>query len=70
MTGPHLAGPAWTAEDDRKLLSMFQMGMGKPSIARKLKRTVAAIKSRRAKLRQLEREKRSGVEYASSDPVT
>jgi hypothetical protein len=55
MTGPRPAGPAWTTEDDRKLLAMLEAGMDKQLIARKLKRTLAAIISRRGKLRQLER---------------
>ena len=57
MTGPHLAGPSWTAGDDAKLLSMLKSGMDKFSIARKLKRTPTAVKSRLSKLRQLERQK-------------
>jgi hypothetical protein len=55
MVGPRPAGPRWTADDDRKVMAMFDAGIDKSTIARKLKRTVAAIISRRGKLRQLQR---------------
>jgi hypothetical protein len=55
MVGPRPAGPPWTPDDDRKLTAMIEADMDKPQIARKLKRTVAAIISRWGKLRQLER---------------
>ena len=57
MAGPRPAGPPWTPDDDRKLMAMFDAGMDKPMVARKLKRSVAAIVSRRGKLRNLERRK-------------
>jgi hypothetical protein len=55
MTGPRPAGKAWTPEDDRQLIAMVQAGVDKQLIARKLKRTVAAVQSRRGKLRKLAR---------------
>jgi hypothetical protein len=45
------------AGDDAKRLSMLKSGMDKFSIARKLKRTPTAVKSRLSKLRQIERQK-------------
>jgi hypothetical protein len=55
MVGPRPAGPPWTPEDDRRLMAMVEAGVDKAMIARKLKRTVAAIISRLAKLRRLQR---------------
>jgi hypothetical protein len=57
MAGPRPAGAPWTPDDDRKLTAMIEAGIDKPTIARKLKRTVAAITSRRGKLHNLERRK-------------
>jgi hypothetical protein len=55
MTGPRPAGDAWTADDDRKLLAMSETKMQLAIISRKLKRTIGAVQSRRAKLRRLAR---------------
>jgi hypothetical protein len=52
MTGPRPAGDAWTAEDDRKLIAMIEAKTHVATIARKLKRSVGAIQSRRSKLRR------------------
>jgi hypothetical protein len=55
MTGPRPAGDAWTADDDRNLLAMSEAKMQLAIISRKLKRTIGAVQSRRAKLRRLAR---------------
>jgi hypothetical protein len=55
MTGPRPAGDIWTADDDRKLMSMMEAKTDVGMIARKLKRTIGAVQSRRGKLRQLAR---------------
>jgi hypothetical protein len=52
MTGPHPARDAWTADDDRTLMAMFAAKTPVAVIARKLKRSVGAIQSRRSKLRR------------------
>jgi hypothetical protein len=57
MVGPRPAGSPWTPEDDRRLMAMVEAGVDKAMVARKLKRTVAAIISRLGKLRQLQRRK-------------
>jgi hypothetical protein len=54
MAEPRPASAPSTRDDDRKLTAMFEARIDKPTIARKLKRTVAAIISRRGKLRRLE----------------
>jgi hypothetical protein len=53
MTGPRPAGYAWTADDDQKLMAMIEAKTSVAVIAHKLKRTVGAVQSRRAKLRRL-----------------
>ena len=53
MTGPRPAGETWTPDDDRRLLAMAAAGVEKHLIARKLKRTIAAVQARRVKLRKL-----------------
>jgi hypothetical protein len=55
MTGPRPAGDAWTADDDRKLMAMFDAKTDVATTARKLKRSVGAVQSRRSKLRRLAR---------------
>lgn len=52
MTGPRPAGDPWTADDDQKLLTMIEAKTPVAVIARKLKRTVGAVQSRRSKLRR------------------
>jgi hypothetical protein len=55
MTGPRPTGEIWTADDDRKLMAMTEAKTALATIARKLKRTIGAVQSRRAKLRRLRR---------------
>ena len=45
--GPHPAGRPWTPAEDTQLLALLDSKMDRPSIARKLKRTVSAIAKRR-----------------------
>jgi hypothetical protein len=44
MTGPRPAGRPWTRLDDRQLAELAASGMKGPEIARKLKRTVSAVR--------------------------
>ena len=55
MTGPRPAGEPWTPDDDGKLLAMIEAKAHVATIARKLKRTIGAVQSRRSKLRRLAR---------------
>jgi len=55
MTGPRPAGDAWTADDDRKLMAMIEAKTHVATIARKLKRTIGAVQSRRSKLHRMAR---------------
>jgi hypothetical protein len=64
MTGPRPAGDPWTVDDDRGLMAMIEAKTPVALIARKLKRTVGAVQSRRSKLRRLARP--ATVEAASS----
>jgi hypothetical protein len=48
--GPRPASRQWTPAEDAQLLALLDSKMDKPSIARKLKRTVSAISNRRDKL--------------------
>jgi hypothetical protein len=41
--GPRLKGQPWTPQEDAQLLALLESKMDRPSIARKLKRTVVAI---------------------------
>jgi hypothetical protein len=45
--GPHPAGRPWIPAEDAQLLALLDSKMDRPSIARKLKRTVSAIAKRR-----------------------
>jgi hypothetical protein len=45
-TGPRPKGRLWTPEEDAKLLLLLNSKIDRPSIARKLKRTVSAIHAR------------------------
>ena len=45
--GPRPAGRPWTPAEDAQLLALLESKMDRPSIARKLKRTVSAIAKRR-----------------------
>jgi hypothetical protein len=47
MTSPRPAGRPWTPAEDAQLLALLESKMDRPSIARKLKRTVSAIAKRR-----------------------
>jgi hypothetical protein len=44
--GPHPNGRPWTPAEDAQLLALLNSKMDRPSIARKLKRTVVAITTR------------------------
>src|SRR5258705_12963329 len=50
--GPRPAGRPWTPTDDAQLLPLLASGLDRPSIARKLKRSVHAIASRKRHLNQ------------------
>jgi hypothetical protein len=52
---PALRDDAWTADDDRKLMAVIEAKTSVAVIAHKLKRTVGAVQSHRAKLRRLAR---------------
>ena len=45
--GRRPAGRPWTPAEDAQLLALLESKMDRPSIARKLKRTVSAIAKRR-----------------------
>jgi hypothetical protein len=49
--GPRPSGRPWTPEEDAQLLALLESKMDRPSIARKLKRTVVAITIRLMVLR-------------------
>ena len=44
--GPHPNGRPWTPEEEAQLLALLESKMDRPSIARKLRRTVVAINIR------------------------
>ena len=48
MTGPRPAGRPWTRADDDQLRAMLKAGIKADAIARKLKRTVGAIQTRKS----------------------
>ena len=48
--GPRPAGRPWTPADDAQLLALLDLKMDRALIAQKLKRTVAAIGTRRGVL--------------------
>ncbi|MCC8961391.1 hypothetical protein H8A95_03420 [Bradyrhizobium sp. Pear76] len=50
MTGPRPKGEFWTCDDDRRLLEWSTSGVHESIIARKLKRTRIAVRTRRARL--------------------
>jgi hypothetical protein len=50
-TGPRPKGRLWTPEEDAQLLALLNSKIDRPSIARKLKRTVSAIHARLNTLR-------------------
>jgi hypothetical protein len=50
-TGPRPKGRLWTPEEDAQLLALLNSKIDRPSIARKLKRTVSAIYTRVSTLR-------------------
>jgi hypothetical protein len=66
VTGPRPAGAPWTAGDDQQLMAMAAADTEKRMIARKLKRTEAAIASRLGKLRKVTRQRqaRAGLKLA------
>ena len=50
---PKLGRPrSWTPADDAQLLTLLASGLDRPSIARKLKRSVRAIENRKSRLNQ------------------
>jgi hypothetical protein len=51
-SGPRPTGERWTPADDAQLLALLASGLDRPSIARKLKRSVHAITSRKSRLNQ------------------
>jgi hypothetical protein len=51
MTGPHPKGRVWTPAEDAQLLALLASKMDKVLIARKLKRTVSAISTRKSTLK-------------------
>ncbi len=48
--GPRPTGRPWTPADDAQLLTLLASCLDRPSIARKLKRSVHAITSRKSHL--------------------
>jgi len=50
--GPRPASQPWTPAEDAQLLVLLDSKMDRPSIARKLKRTVSAIAKRRSILKK------------------
>jgi DNA-directed RNA polymerase alpha subunit len=56
MTGPYSARLPWTRGEDDQLRAMLEAGMKAPAIARKIKRTVAAVRTRRTVLNKREAE--------------
>jgi len=52
-TGPRPKGRPWTPQEDAQLLAFLESKMDRPSIARKLKRTVVAIATRLKVLRAI-----------------
>jgi hypothetical protein len=51
MTGPRPKGRLWTPEEDAQLLALLDSKTDKVLIARKLKRTVSAIHTRKSTLK-------------------
>jgi hypothetical protein len=49
--GPRPTGRPWTRADDAQLLALLALKMDKALIARKLKRTISAVESRKYTLR-------------------
>jgi hypothetical protein len=45
--GPSPTGRPWTPEEDEQLLALFDSRMDKDLIARRLKRTVQAVRTRK-----------------------
>jgi hypothetical protein len=54
MTGPRPAGLPWTRREEDQLRAMLEAGMKAPAIALKLRRTVAAVRTRRTVLNKRE----------------
>jgi len=52
MTGPRPKGLPWESDDDRKLLEWSSSGVDEAVIARKLRRTRSAVRTRKVRLRQ------------------
>jgi hypothetical protein len=54
MTGPRPAGRPWTRVEDNKLRAMVEAGVKAPEVARRIKRTVSAVRARNAVLNKRE----------------
>ena len=50
MTGPRPDRKRWTDSEDQQLLSLFEAGLSATEVARKLKRPVGAVRSRKPRL--------------------
>jgi len=50
MTGPRPAGRPWTRVEDVQLRAMLEAGVKAPEVARRIKRTVSAVRARKAVL--------------------
>jgi hypothetical protein len=53
MSDPRPAGRPWTPADDDQLLALLASGMDTTLVARKLKRTVQAVRTRKYILNRL-----------------
>jgi len=54
MTGPRPAGRPWTRVEDVQLRAMLEAGVKAPEVARRIKRTVSAVRARNAVLNKRE----------------
>jgi hypothetical protein len=54
MTGPRPTGRSWTRVEDDQLRAMLEAGMKAPAIAREIKRTVSAVRTRKTVLNKRE----------------
>jgi DNA-binding NarL/FixJ family response regulator len=52
MTGPRPDRQPWTPEDNKRLLELLEAGMSAPEIAKKLKRPVGSVISRKHRLKE------------------
>jgi hypothetical protein len=54
MTGPRPAGRPWTRAEDDQLRAMLEAGVKAPAIGQKIRRTVSAVRARKAVLKKRE----------------